>query len=534
MNPFSKAPNVITRRDFTSSALRLGVGLSAASLAVRDLRLINSAMAVQPTLTDYKALVCVFLNGGNDANNWIVPTDSTTYADYASIRGNLAVPSSSLLPLYQSGTSGAEFTDADGHSYGFHPACPQLQTLFGEDKLAVVFNAGTIIRPTSRAQYNSGLAAFRPPQLFSHSDQVTQWQTSIPDAPPTTGWGGRVADLVNAAASNPSTSISMNVSVSGANTFEVGNLVSQYQVSTNGAVVLTGDSLMTSSGARSRVLQSIAGLSHANLQRKAMADVTKNAIAKGDLLNNNISASLDPTDSPAGGYTNALQVTAYAANQRFKWNTGLTGIYNPALTGFTDGLGGFPNTTLGLQLKMVARMIKARGPAGFNMKRQIFFCSVGGYDTHTSQVSVNGVDQPTNANGAHFKLLDEVSKCMFAFQRAMEQLGESNNVTAFTASDFSRTLPTNSQGSDHGWGSHHIVVGGAVKGGATYGNLPTFAINGPDDTGLGRWIPTISVDQHAATLAKWFGVDSSEMATIFPNLSRFNGTKYGSNVGFML
>ena len=525
-NPFLKAPNVLTRRSFLQTSAYMGAGLAAASHTIRDLRLINSALALQPALTGYKALVCVFLSGGNDANNWIVPTDANTFADYTSIRGNLALPSASLLPL-RTGPLGTDpaFTDADGHTYGFHPSCPQLQTLFGEDKLAVVFNVGTIVRPITRAQYNSGLAIYRPPQLFSHSDQVTQWQTSIPDAPPSTGWGGRVADLVNSAAANPSTSISMSVSVSGANTFEVGNLVSQYQVSTNGAVVLTGDTLMnatpTLTGARSRALQTIAGLTHPNIQRMALADVTKNAIAKGDLLNTNISASLDPTDSPAS-------YTAQNAAAPWRWNTGLTGIYSAAAQ--PNGLGGFPNTTLGLQLKMVARLIKARGPTGFDMKRQIFFCSVGGYDTHTSQVSVNGVDQPTNANGAHYKLLDEVSKCMFAFQRAMEQLGESGNVTAFTASDFSRTLPTNSQGSDHGWGSHHIIVGGAVKGGQTYGKLPIFAVNGPDDTGLGRWIPTLSVDQHAATLAKWFGVDTTEMAAIFPNLSRFSSP----DIGFML
>lgn len=523
-NPFLKAPRIITRRDFLRTSAYMGAGLAAASHTIRDLRLINSALAQDP-LSGYKALVCVFLSGGNDANNWIVPTDSTTFADYTSIRGNLAIPQASLLPLYQVGTSGAAFTDADGHTYGFHPSCPHLQTLFGEDKLAVVFNVGTIVRPTTRAQYNSGLAAYRPPQLFSHSDQVTQWQTSIPDQPPATGWGGRVADIVNGAASNPSSSISMSVSVSGANTFEVGNLISQYQVSTNGAVVLTGDTLMAGSGARSRALQTIAGLSHANLQRTALADVTKNAIAKGDLLNTNIAASLDPTDSPAS-------YTAQNASAPWRWNTGLTGIYSAAAQ--PNGLGGFPNTTLGLQLKMVARLIKA-GATGFNMKRQIFFCSVGGYDTHTSQVSVNGTDQPTNANGAHYKLLDEVSKCMFAFQRAMEQLQTAGtiptgSVTAFTASDFSRTLPTNSQGSDHGWGGHHIVVGGAVKGGQTYGKLPVFAVNGPDDTGLGRWIPTLSVDQHAATLAKWFGVGTAELGTIFPNLSRFST----SDIGFML
>lgn len=177
---------------------------------------------------------------------------------------------------------------------------------------------------------------------------------------------------------------------------------------------------------------------------------------------------------------------------------------------------------------MIARLIQARGPAAFDMNRQIFFCSVGGYDTHTSQVTLTPTLNTTT--GTHTNLLNEVSECMFAFQRAMEQIGVANDVTTFTASDFSRTFPTNSQGSDHGWGGHHLMMGGAVKGGQIYGKLPTFAINGPDDTGLGRWIPTTAVDQHSATLAKWFGVSTTDMPTLFPNLSRFPT----ADLGFML
>jgi len=177
---------------------------------------------------------------------------------------------------------------------------------------------------------------------------------------------------------------------------------------------------------------------------------------------------------------------------------------------------------------MIARLIAARGPAAFNMSRQIFFCSVGGYDTHTAQVTL--APNLNTTTGSHANLLNEISECMYAFQRAMEQLGVGDKVTTFTASDFSRTFPTNSQGSDHGWGAHHLVMGGAVKGGATYGKLPTLAINGPDDTGTGRWLPTLSVDQHSATLAKWFGVSNTDMTSIFPNLSRFPAT----DLGFML
>jgi uncharacterized protein (DUF1501 family) len=496
-NPFLKAPSDLTRRSFLRRNAYAGLGATAIANTILDLRLINSAMAAND-VSGYKALVCIFLGGGNDANNWVVPTDTTTFDSYSAIRANLAIPQGSLLPLYNVGTSGSQYTDTAGHTYGFHPSCPELQTLFGEDKLAVLFNVGTLVRPTTRSQYFANTKFYTPPQLFSHSDQVTQWQTSIPDAPPTTGWGGRIADLLDASA-NSNGSISMSVSLNGANTFEIGNLISQYQVATTGAVTTaTGADSAATGSARIRALKNILALSNSSLQRTAYADVVENAIAVGDLLNNAITPTI---------------LDAF-------WTVP------------------FPNTTLGNQLKMVARLIQARGAQAptlpvatkFNMNRQIFFCGVGGYDTHTSQVSVNGTDQPTNVNGAHFKLLDEVSACMFAFQRAMEQLTLSNQVTTFTASDFSRTLPTNSQGSDHGWGAHHLIMGGAVKGGATYGKLPTFAINGPDDTGLGRWIPTTAVDQFSATLAKWFGVDvGSAMADIFPNLSRFSS----SDLGFM-
>jgi uncharacterized protein (DUF1501 family) len=282
----------------------------------------------------------------------------------------------------------------------------------------------------------------------------------------------------------------MSVSVAGANTFETGNLVSQYQVSTNGAVTLSGN-LMTGAGSRAKAMRDLLALSHVNLQRTAYADVVDNAIATGELLNASIATTTEP------GWT---------------WNTP------------------FPTSSLGNQLKMIARLIEARGPGAFNMNRQTFFCSNGGHDTHTNQVTVNNVSDPTNPAGSHYVLMNTLSEAVFAFQRAMEQLGVADKVTLFTASDFSRTLPTNSQGSDHGWGGHHIVVGNGVAGGETYGSFPTFAINGPDDTGSGRWIPKLAVDQHAATLAKWYGLDTTDIQAIFPNIDRFPT----DDLGFML
>lgn len=479
-------PNILTRRSFLQNAATAGIGLSAAGGIIRDMRLINTAIAAQGPVSGYKALVCLFLAGGNDSNNWVVPTDDETYNEYATARGSLLqIPKTSLLPL---NVGGNPVTDSEGHTYGLHPSSGGLQTLFAEGKAAVILNVGCLVRPTTKAQYNANPSFYRPPQLFSHSDQVTQWQTSIPDQPPATGWGGRVADILHSIA-NPTGKISMSVSLNGSNTLQVGNLVAQYHVSTTGAVTLTGN-LMSGDGVRVKAMRNIMGLSHVNLQRQAYAEVMERAIQTGDLLNTSI---------------------ANTANDSF-WNTA------------------FPNTGIGNQMKMIARLIEARGPDKFDMNRQIFFCQIGGFDTHTAQVrDSNGVDNVLATTGAHYSLLQQVNDAVYAFQRAMEQLQVANDVTTFTASDFSRTFPNNSQGSDHGWGAHHLVIGGAVDGGKFYGKLQNLAISGPDDTGTGRWIPTLAVDQHAATLAKWFGVDPSMMSTIFPNLSRFST----SDLGFM-
>ncbi len=484
-----KYAHLRTRREFIRQAACAALGTFALTNTISDLRIINAAMA-QGAPLDYKALVCIFLAGGNDSNNLIVPTSTVDYDDYAAIRQVLALPKSSLL--------GITPLNSDGRTYGFHPACPEFQTLFQEGKLAALFNVGTLVQPVTRAQYLAG--TYLPPQLFSHSDQVTQWQTSIPDQPAVTGWGGRCADLLNSV--QPDAKISLSVSLNGSNTFEVGRVVQQYSVSTAGAVVMSGVT-----GNRLQAVKDILALNHVNLQRNAYAGITNRAIATGDLLNTSIAATLDPTDV---SYTNQN------FNTPWRWQTGLTGIYSNGTPG------GFPNTTLGTQLKMVARLIAAKD--SLSMKRQIFFSSVGGYDTHTAQTTTGDT-----LTGAHANLLNEISQCMFAFQRAMEQLGLSNNVTQFTASDFGRTLTTNGQGSDHGWGGHQVVIGGAARGQRTYGSFPILAVNGPDDTSTGRWIPSTSVDQYSATLAKWFGVSSSDLSTVFPNIGRFTN----ADLGFM-
>jgi len=482
-----KQVNVLSRRGFIRQAACAALGTGALSAAIGDLRFINSAVA-QSSINDYKALVCIFLSGGNDSNNLIIPTIQSEYNDYASIRSDvLALPISGApnvaIPLSP--------LSSDGHDYGLHPACPELATLFGESKLAVLFNTGTLVFPMTRAEYRSGVLE-RPPQLFSHSDQVTQWQTSIPDRPPLTGWGGRCADLL--AAVQPNAPISLSVTVAGANTFEVGNIVSQYSVTTSGAI-----NLSSVSGSRLQSLTNLLALPYPNLQVQAYADVGEHAIQTGGLLNVAIAGTSLPS----------------------YWST-------PFPTTVTSPTGGTPfGSGLASQLRMIARLIEAGNRSavngGFGMRRQIFFCQVGGYDTHSGQTP--GTGQTTV--GSHANLLAELSQGMFAFQRAMEQLGLSNNVTSFTASDFGRTFPCNGDGSDHGWGSHHLIMGGAVNGRRTYGRFPTLAVNGPDDTSTGRWIPTTAIDQYFATLASWFGVDNGNLATVFPNLIRFSTPNLG-------
>jgi uncharacterized protein (DUF1501 family) len=485
-----KQVSVLTRRNFIRQAACATLGMGALSAFVKDLRFINAAVA-QSNISDYKALVCIFLAGGNDSNNLIIPRIQSEYNDYASIRTDvLALPLSGgpanqmAIPLSPDNN--------DGHDYAMHPACPELAGLFNTGKLAVLFNTGTLVFPMTRAQYRAGVLE-RPPQLFSHSDQVTQWQTSIPDQPPLTGWGGRCADLL--AAVQPNAPISLSVSLAGVNTFEVGNIVSQYAVSTSGAI-----SLSSVSGSRLTTLSNILALPYPNLQAKAHADVSQHAIATGALLNNAISS------------------TANAP-----WVTGIpTSITTPtSLNTFNSGLGS--------QLRMVARMIEAgnRSAAmgGFGMRRQIFFCQVGGYDLHTGQTP--GPNQTTI--GSHANLLAELSQCMAGFQASMEALNLGNSVTTFTGSDFGRTFPCNGQGSDHGWGGHHLIMGGAVNGKKTYGKFPVLAVNGPDDTSTGRWIPTTACDQYFSTLATWFGMDNNNLATVFPNLGRFST----ANLGFV-
>ena len=447
-----------TRRTFLRQTACAALGTTGLINTIFDLRKLSAATI---PASDYKALVCLFLYGGNDANNVIVPHDNSGYASYLAARGILAIPQSSLLPL--------TLPNGDGRDFGLHPSLPEVQSLFNQGKMALVSNVGTLLAPITRAEYLAKTVAV-PNQLFSHADQSVQWQTSVSDHTSLTGWGGRTADLL--ASLNGNSNISLAISIGGTNTFEVGNLVIPYQVAPTGSIGLTGFNGSANANVRLQAFKDLLAQPHNNLFEQAYADTVTRAIADNDLL----------TSALAG--SPPLQTV-------------------------------FPATDLGSQLNMVAKLIAARTSLG--MQRQIFFCAVQGYDTHGDQLT------------AQSSLLVELSQAMNAFYNATVEMNIANQVTSFTASDFGRTFPTNGSGSDHGWGSHQFVMGGAVLGGRLFGTFPTLAVNGPDDTGQGRWIPTTSVDEFSATMATWFGVSSSDLSTVFPNIGHFNNP----NLGFL-
>jgi uncharacterized protein (DUF1501 family) len=440
-----------TRRTFIRQAACAALTTSGLLNTIFDLRRLSAATFADTS--DYKALVCLFLFGGNDANNVIIPHDNAGYNSYAAARGILAIPQASLLPL--------TLPNGDGRDFAFHPNLAELQALFNQGHLGIVSNVGTLVAPVTRAQYLAGGAAV-PSQLFSHADQSVQWQTSVPDQVSKTGWGGRMADVLHSL--NPNSKISLSISIAGTNTFEVGNTVLPYSISSNGSVGLAGFDGSANANVRLQAFKDLLALPHHNLLEQAYSDTVSRSIAANELLTS-------------------------------------------ALAGIPPFQTVFPASALAQQLSMVAKLIAAR--TNLSMQRQIFFCSVGGYDTHGAQLT------------GQSNLFTELSQALNAFYSATTELGIAQQVTTFTASDFGRTYPTNGSGSDHGWGSHQFVLGGAVQGGRLFGTFPTLAVNGPDDTGQGRWIPTTSVDEFSATLATWFGVSASDLSTVLPNIGRF-------------
>jgi uncharacterized protein (DUF1501 family) len=466
------ADHAMTRRRFLGACCA-AVGATGLLSTLAQLRLIGATVETGPVLPpgsppDYKALVCLFLAGGNDANNLVIPFDAAGYAAYAQGRGGLALPQDALLPLKP--------RRSDGRDFALHPATPELRDLFAQGRLALLANVGTLVVPTTKAQFEARSVPL-PNALFSHNDQQVQWQSSIPDSKLfTTGWGGRLADLTNAF--NDNHAISMSISLAGQNSFQVGRTVAQFAVSPNGAVQpnATGGPL---GALRVEGRRELLQTEDRNLFETAFAGLTGDAVADSALL-----ASVLGKEAP------------------FKAE--------------------FPKSSLGQQLRMIARL--AASAPSLGLRRQIFFARIGGWDLHDHQVVAGAT-----ATGAHAKLLADVSQSLAAFARATDELGLGDRITTFTASDFGRTWTTNGDGSDHGWGSHHLIMGGAVKGGDLYGRMPDFSLKGPDDTGRGRWIPSTSVDEYNATLATWFGVKGTDLPLVLPNLGRFASP----NLGFM-
>ena len=442
-----------TRRKF----LRSCGTLAAAGAGAHVLRL-GQMPAMAQSAPNYRALVCVFLFGGNDGNNMIIPLDGARYGAYQTMRPNIALASNTLLPVA-----------AGGAAYGLHPRLTNIQRLYNQQKAAMLFNVGTLVQPTTKANLNS---ATLPRNLYSHSDQTSQWQTANPTVAGGTGWGGRIADLLSGA---NTTTFPMGVSVNGSATLLQGVTTKPINLTPGTALGLQRFGDGNAMNAR-----------EAGLQQLLTFDTGMQMI----------------------GAASGVMASAVKGAQEI----------NAALASGTPLTTVFPQTGLGRQLQQVATVMRVRQALGMN--KQIFFCGMGGFDNHSDQLP------------AHDNLLGQLDAALGAFYTSLEQdLQLANETTVFTESEFGRTgNPSSSNGSDHAWGSHHFVFGGSVKGGEAYGKFPEHTLKGPDDAGSrGLWIPSTSLDQYAATMGAWFGLGSGDMTSVFPNLRNFANP----NLGFM-
>jgi uncharacterized protein (DUF1501 family) len=451
-----------TRREF----LMRSAGLTAGGLSLRLLPAVSALAAghaAAQAAPDYKALVCLFLYGGMDGNSVVIPADTAGYGQYAAVRSTasgLNIAQASLLPVQPTNTA---------TPFGLHPQLTAIQPLFAQNKLAIVANVGTLTQPTTKANYQSA----RPESLYSHADQQAQWQASISDAASATGWGGRIADALGSTYG----SFPVITSVAGSSLFIAGGASSALAVPQTGGLALSGFNNSAAANARLAALKSILGAGDDNGYVQAAGNIATQAVSLSSTVNPILTAT----------------------------STTLT----PIFSGLTS--------SIAQQLEQVAKMIEARAQTG--ARRQVFFVSLGGFDTHNNEL--NTLDT----------LLADLSPALKAFHDATVALGVDSQVTTFTLSDFGRTFqPASGGGTDHAWGNHHFVMGGAVQGGKLYGRYPTLALGGPDDAeSEGRWIPAVSVDQYGATLARWFGLSAAQIATVFPALSRFPS----GDVGFM-
>jgi uncharacterized protein (DUF1501 family) len=445
----------IHRRSFIRYA-SLAAGGSVAGL--RPFGALNAFAQSAAPPSDYKALVCVFLFGGNDANNTLVPFDTAGYQNYAKFRGPLALPQSQLLQL------------ASMPKFALHGSLPEIRQLIDSGDAALIANVGTLLEPTTRADVAAQLNL--PSNLFSHADQQLQWQNAAQSTATSTGWAGRMSDLLGKSY-NSYASIPMITSVAGDTLFCDGQSTDPLTVVPGNLGGVTCGEGAAECATREELAQSFLSFESGLSLVQADNVISQDAYRYASVLTEAVSAA-------------APLSTVFPAN-------------NPFAT----------------QLQQIAQLMQVRSSFGVN--RQIFFAGVGNFDTHANQFAQQSV------------LLAQFSSALSAFYRATQELGIATEVTTFTMSDFSRAFqPNSNSGSDHGWGSHHIVLGGAVRGAKLYGTYPTLALGGPDDSGAnGRWIPSTSSVQYAATLASWFGVGSSALSSIFPSLGAFSSTNLG-------
>ena len=445
----------MNRREFLTRSIQTAIaGSSLTTATIGHMNLVNAMM---PVADDYRCLVCVFLFGGNDSYNMVVPAAGPEYQAYADARQTLAVAAEDLVPISTLSGSGP---------FGFHPAAPELADLFNLGKLAVVANVGALVEPTTRPGFEAGSIAL-PQQLFSHNDQQKYWQSFDTTAPQPTGWAGRMADLLLGV--NGETPLSMNITIAGSNLWQTGAATIPYSIGAQGLRTLNALNREAAAGQERRRAEAFHNLltgASTSIFGQEFAAVQQRSIELANTITDLVSA-VPPLE------------TQFPAN-------------NP----------------LAASLSMVSRLIGARDALG--IKRQTFFVALGGWDTHGDQLS------------RHPILFSRLSQGLFAFQQALEEMGISDRVTTFTASDFDRTLTSNGDGSDHGWGGHHLVMGNAVAGREVYGNMPVIEIDGPQDSGRGRIIPSTAIDQMGADLAGWFGLMPSELDEVFPNLRNFS------------
>ena len=453
-----------SRREFLRTAARLSVAGSAGPFA---LNLATIGAAAAQTAGDYRALVCLFMYGANDHNNTVIPFDTANFNTYTAARAGLTRTLADLLPLTPSVPLGGSNA---GRQFALPKELAPLKTIWDAGKLAIMANVGPLIVPTTKTQYTN-LSVPLPPKLFSHNDQQSVWQASAPEGAKQ-GWGGRIGDLM--ASQNVNSIFTCN-SVAGSAVFLAGQTTVAYQLSTAGSTPIAGLSgNLFGSSTAGATLRSIITSGSANVFTQDLAETTQRSIDANATLSTALASAPD------------LPLPADLAT-----------------------------SNLAAQLRLVARMIASRDALG--ARRQVFFVSLGGFDTHD--------DQLTTQPGLHTQL----GAALAYFYNATVSLGVANNVTTFTGSDFGRTLTSNGDGSDHGWGSHHFVLGGSVLGQRYYGTFPIMGLNNNDEVGSGRLLPTTSVDQFAATLARWFGVSESNLSLVLPNIGNFGS----SNVGFM-